>query len=65
MKKTMIVGLALILSGCAGFSATTLRCGTDADASYVEVTSAPQEIANSTRALATLCGFAYDQGKPE
>ena len=50
----------LLLSGCGAFSATTLRCGTDGDSSYVEIASAPQNIAASTRALGELCGFAYE-----
>lgn len=51
----------LALSGCGAFSATTLRCGTDADASYVEVASAPQALSSNVRALAELCGFAYER----
>lgn len=54
--------LMIFLSGCGAFSATTLRCGTDKDSSYVEIASAPQSIANNTRAYAELCGFAYDEG---
>ena len=51
---------AFVLSGCGAISATTLRCGTDGDSSYVEIGSAPQSIAQNTRALAELCGFAYE-----
>ena len=49
-----------MLSGCGAISATTMRCGTDGDSSYVEVVSAPQSIAGATRALSELCGFAYE-----
>lgn len=55
--------LAFSASGCGAFSATTLRCGTSDDESYVEIASAPQSIANNTRALADLCGFAYSEEK--
>lgn len=55
----LIFGLFLV-SGCGAFSATTLRCGTDGASSYVEVASAPQSIAQNTRALSELCGFAYE-----
>lgn len=48
------------LSGCGAFSATTLRCGTDGNSSYVEVVSAPQSVSSSTRALGELCAFAYE-----
>lgn len=64
-KLTMLLILALPLSGCGAFSATTLRCGTDKDSSYVEVASAPQSIASNTRALAELCGFAYSEDSNE
>ena len=59
--RTIILLVALFgLSGCGALSATSLRCGTDGDTSYVEVVSAPQSIANNTRALSELCGFAYE-----
>jgi hypothetical protein len=58
--KYVFILITLTLSGCGAFSATTLRCGTDSDSSYVEIASAPQSIANNTRAYAELCGFAYD-----
>ena len=54
-----------MLSGCGAFSATTMRCGTDGDSSYVEIVSAPQSIASNTRALSDLCGFAYEVEKNE
>ena len=57
--------IMLNLFGCGAFSATTLRCGTDGQSSYVEVASAPQSIASNTRALATLCGFAYEDVRNE
>ena len=55
----LIAALGLC-SGCGALSATTLRCGTDGESSYVEVASAPQSIAANTRALSTLCAFAYE-----
>ena len=60
MKTIILLVLFLGISGCGAFSATTLRCGTDGDSSYVEIGSAPQSIAANTRALAELCGFAYE-----
>ena len=48
------------MSDCGTISATTLRCGTDGDSSYVEVVSAPQSISANTRALSELCAFAYE-----
>ena len=60
-KKVIgLTALSLTLTGCGTLSATTLRCGVDADSSYVEIASAPQSIASNTRALAQLCGFAYE-----
>ena len=60
----LILGTVLIgtISGCGAISATTLRCGTDGETSYVEVASAPQSLSQNTRALAELCSFAYDDG---
>lgn len=55
-----IVLVAMSLAGCGAFSATSLRCGTDGDSSYVEVVSAPQSLAQNTRALSELCAFAYE-----
>ena len=63
---SVLVALGLSISGCSSFGATGLRCGVDGDASYVEIVSAPQQIANNSRALAELCGFAYEEeGSPE
>ena len=63
MKSISLMLLALCLSGCGAMSATTMRCGTDGDSSYVEIVSAPQSIASATRALSELCGFAYEGEK--
>ena len=59
--KLIVICSLLCLSGCGAISATTLRCGTDGDSSYVEVVSAPQSISANTRALGELCGFAYEE----
>ena len=63
MKILTIVFLIIsvvTLAGCGAMSATSLRCGTDGDTSYVEVASAPQSLSQNTRALAELCAFAYE-----
>ena len=63
MKKISIFVITLsclTLQGCGAFSATSLRCGTDGDSSYVELASAPQHVSQNTRALSELCGFGYD-----
>ena len=65
MKKLILLLSVLSLSGCGAISATTLRCGTDGDSSYVEIVSAPQAISSNTRALADLCSFAYEVNKDE
>ena len=48
----------LLLSGC---SATSLRCATEADSSYVELYNVPQNFSQNVRAYGELCSFAYDQ----
>ena len=60
MKTLLLLISALALSGCGALSATTLRCGTDGESSYVEVLSAPQAISANVRALSELCAFAYE-----
>lgn len=59
-SQIVLIVLSFMLSGCGALSATTMRCGTDGDSSYVEIVSAPQSIASNTRALSDLCGFAYE-----
>ena len=61
--KICIILICLSLSGCGAFSATSLRCGTDGDSSYLELTSAPQNVAGQTRAIGEMCGFAYEQNE--
>lgn len=60
-----MIGLILSLTGCGAISATSLRCGTDGDTSYVEVVSAPQSLSQNTRSLAELCSFAYEGNNDE
>lgn len=60
LRVIICVVTALSVSACGALSATTLRCGVDGESSYVEIASAPQQLSRSTRALAELCGFAYD-----
>ena len=52
--------LAVSVSGC---SATSLRCGTDGDVSYVELINVPQDLTSQTRHFRDLCGFNYDKGE--
>ena len=52
----------LCLSGCGAISATSLRCGTDGDDSYVELVSAPQNVGSNGRVIAEICSFAYEGG---
>lgn len=59
--KTIIIISALCLSGCGAISATTLRCGTDGESSYLELVSAPQNVSSNTRAIGEMCGFAYEK----
>ncbi len=46
-----------LLQGCA---ATSLRCGTDGDSSYLEIYSVPTDLGPFTRNVASMCGFAYE-----
>ena len=59
--RIAITGVLLAcLAGCGAISATTLRCGTDGESSYLELVSAPQQIAANTRAIGQMCAFAYE-----
>lgn len=65
MKIVVLFLCVFALSGCGAFSATTLRCGTDGDSSYLEYVSAPQSVASNTRAIGQMCAFAYEGGDDE
>lgn len=60
MKRLVFLVTLLSLGGCGAISATSLRCGTDGDASYLELISAPQSIGSNTRAIGEMCAFAYE-----
>lgn len=60
MKIIAILCLSLVVSGCGAISATSLRCGTDGSSSYLELTSAPQNVSANTRAIGEMCAFAYE-----
>jgi uncharacterized protein YceK len=63
MRTVILILTAVMMSGCGAISATTLRCGTDGDSSYLELVSAPQNVSGSTRAIGEMCAFAYEQEK--
>ena len=65
MKFIIVILLTAVLSGCGAFSATTLRCGTDGDSSYLELASAPQQVSANTRAIGEMCAFAYEKENEE
>lgn len=52
--------LCLSLAAIGGCSATTLRCGTNGESSYVELINLPQDIAGTTRHYKNLCAFNYE-----
>lgn len=60
--KLIIIGIvSVLLSGCGAFSATTLRCGTDGESSYLELVSAPQSLSGMNRSIGEMCAFAYEK----
>ena len=63
LKKLAIVCVTLCLSGCGALSATTLRCGTDGESSYLELVSAPQSLSGMNRSIGEMCAFAYEGGE--
>ena len=64
MYRTMIT-LALSTALLSGCSATTLRCGTDGESSYVDLVNVPQDISAAVREYKDLCGFTYEGEKDE
>ena len=58
-KVLLIAVLVIALAGC---SATSLRCGVDADSSFVELYNVPQNFSQNIRSYSELCGFAYEPG---
>ena len=58
-EKMEVLLCVILLSGCGAISATSLRCGTDGESSYLELVSAPQNVGSNTRAIGEMCAFAY------
>ncbi len=62
MKKPYAAMLLTLLT-IGGCSATTLRCGTSGDDSYVELVNVPQDITGQSRTFNELCGFAFQESE--
>lgn len=60
VRNLLILGISIWLSGCAAFSATTLRCGIDGDSSYVELLNFPQDMGPSVKYYSDICGFTFE-----
>ena len=56
-KGFLSLASVALLAGC---SATSLRCGVDADSSFVELYNVPQNFSQNIRSYSELCGFAYE-----
>ncbi len=61
MNTTRLFVVCLVLAMLSGCSATSLRCGVDADSSFVELIGTPQHMSQNTRSFGELCGFAYEK----
>ena len=57
IKSIVVLCVSLLFAGC---SATSLRCGVDADSSFVELYNVPQNFSQNIRSYSELCGFAYE-----
>ena len=62
MRSWRIIGLFLCMTVFFGCSATTLRCGTDGDKSYVDLINVPSDIGVRVDDYTELCGFADSDG---
>ena len=56
----MRVVLLVLLTLFAGCTATSLRCGTDGESSFVDLINVPQDISSQSRYFAELCSFPYE-----
>ena len=54
MKKIILIGLSLLLTGCVSH----LTCGVDGDESYVDLVNVRD--GTVVRNYSELCGFAYE-----
>lgn len=59
MKRFMVIVVMIMLGCLGGCSATSLRCGTDGESSFVDLLNVPQDISAQSRYFRELCGFAY------
>jgi len=57
IRLGLLIALAIALGGC---SLSSLRCGTDGESSYVDLTNVPQDMSSNSRYYAGLCSFAYE-----
>jgi len=58
MKKLLPLVPFLTLMGC---SVTSLQCGVDGDSSFVNLNTSPATLSQTSRQMAELCGFAYEE----
>jgi len=58
MKRLIIAVCALLAMGC---SVTSLQCGVDGDSSFVNLNTSPATLSQTSRQMAELCGFAYEE----
>ena len=65
LQRIVLVTLALSTALLCSCSATTLRCGTDGESSYVDLVNVPQDISAAVREYKDLCGFTYEGEKDE
>lgn len=56
--KLIFLFSVLFVTGC---SASSLRCATDGDSSYVELYNIPQNVSQNIRAYQEVCAFAYEK----
>lgn len=56
-----VLGLAVTLALLAGCSASTLRCGSDGESSFVDLVNVPKDVASQSRYYAELCAFAFQE----
>jgi len=56
-----VISLVIALLALMGCSVTSLQCGVDGDSSFVNLSTTPQVLSQTSRQMGELCGFAYEE----
>ncbi len=61
LRSYKFAGFILLCLPMAGCSATSIRCGSDGESSYVDLTNIPDNLPNQIKSYAQLCNFSQEK----